>query len=139
MGTTSIDLSDVVAGDMGESYTIIRSTGVFQRGGWTINSTTNVPGFGIVSVAQPEDLEMIPEMDRITGAMVFHSVDRLYLTELDQGGFGAGGFGQDGYGSVAQRFTDIIVWNNLQWRVMHVSPYPNRGFWKSVAIRLQGN
>jgi|SRR3974390_393811 len=128
---SSVYLAAVVLGPMAESYAISRSTGMFVRGGWTTTSS-QIGGYGVVSVASPEDLDMIPEMDRVTGAMVFHSFDRVYLTEIDQGDFGVPT-------TSAQRVSDIILWNNLQWRVMHVSPYPNHGFWKCIAVRLQGN
>jgi hypothetical protein len=132
------DLSFVVSdGVLSEDYQIIRSTGVFQSGGW-VTSSTVVPGYGVVSVASEEDLESIPEMDRVTGAMVFHSVDRIFLTEQDNS-LGDQGYGSGGYGVVIQRVTDIFVWNNTRWRVLHVSPYPNRGFWKAIAVRLAGN
>jgi len=121
------DLSFVVDdGVLSESYTINRSTGTFQLGGWQ-TVVTSIPGYGVVSVANMEDLDMIPEGDRVTGAMVFHSQQRIYLTQLDSGPNGP-----------QQRVSDIIVWNYQQWRVLHVGPYPNRNFWKAIAVRLQG-
>jgi len=132
------DLAFVVDdGVLSESYSIIRSTGSFQLGGWTTSSVT-IPGWGVVSVATPEDLEMIPEADRITGSMVFHSQQRIYLTQLDteQGdpnGGGSSGIDPD------QRVSDIIDWGYTKWRVLQVFPYPNRNFWKAIAVRLAGN
>lgn len=143
-----VNLSAVVLGPMSESYTIMRSTGMFVKGGWVMTSSP-VGGYGVVSVATTEDLEMIPEMDRVTGSMVFHSYDRIYLTELDDSSTvsGSQGYGVDPWGSspsggitsAAQRVSDIIIWNNVSWRVIHVGPYPNHGFWKAIAVRLPGN
>lgn len=133
------DLSFVVDdGVLSESYTIQRSTGSFQLGGWVTNSN-NIPGYGVVSVAQDEDLVMIPEADRVTGAMVFHSQQRIFLTQLDEG-YGNPNFGSgDGYGTTNQRVSDILVWGFQRWRVLHVGPYPNRNYWRAIAVRLAGN
>ena len=126
------DLSFVVDdGVLSEFYSIVRSTGSFQLGGWVTSSTT-IQGYGVVSVATEEDLDMIPEADRVTGSMVFHSQQRIYLTQLDQ----------PTSGSDTQRVSDIFVWplnTNQKWRVLHVGPYPNRNYWKAIAVRLAGH
>ncbi len=128
------DLSFVIDdGVLSESYNIIRSIGQFAIGGWTTSNNT-VPGYGVVSVATPEDLEMIEEGDRVTGAMVFHSQQRIYETQLD----GEGG-GPEVLGGGTQRVSDIMFWNYQRWRVLHVYPYPNRNYWKAIAVRMQGN
>lgn len=122
------DLSAVVDdGILSETYLIERSTGSFQIGGWVQNSVT-INGWGVVSVASQEDLDEVPEGDRVTGAMVFHSEQRIYLTQLDQP-------------SDNQRVSDVMVWplgTTQKWRVLHVGPYPNRMFWKAIAVRLAG-
>lgn len=126
------DLGFVVSdGVLSEPYSIIRSTGSFQKGGW-VTSETTIPGYGVVSVATAEDLEMVPEGDRVTGSMVFHSQDRIYETMLDV----------PAQGATVQRVSDIMVWpvgTNRQWRVLSVFPYPNRNYWKAIAVRLAGN
>jgi hypothetical protein len=131
------DLSFVVDdGVLSDFYTVMRSTGTFQLGGW-VTTPTNIQGYGVVSVANNEDLEMIPEGDRVTGAMVFHSQQRIYLTQLDAG-YGQSDYGESPFGVGIQRVSDILVWNFQQWRVLHVGPYPNRNYWKAIAVRLAG-
>jgi hypothetical protein len=131
------DLSEVVSdGVLSEPYTIQRSTGQFQPGGW-VTTSINIPGYGIVSVASDEELLMVPEGDRVTGAMVFHSQKRIYETQLD-GGAGDSTYGETGFGISQQRVSDIMIWNFHQWRVLHVYPYPNRRYWKAIATRLGG-
>jgi hypothetical protein len=136
------DLSAVVDdGVLSESYSILRQTGHFGSGGWIIDSATTLNGWGVVSVANEEDLLMIPEGDRVTGIMVFHSVNRIYETQLDSS-FGTGGYGQGSYGGPSpaslQKFSDIMTWNYQQWRVLAVGPYPNRTFWRALAVRMAG-
>jgi hypothetical protein len=129
------DLSEVVDdGVLGEPYTIQRSTGIFQLGGF-VTSSTNIPGFGVVSVSSGQDTQMRPESDRITGTMVFHSTQRIYETQLDA----SPNYGQGGFGESTQWFSDIIYWNNQGYRILDVRPYPNRNYWRAIGVRLQGN
>lgn len=132
-----INLTRVVTSSLlAEPYTIQRSTGKFILGGWKTESV-NIPGYGVVSVASEEDLDMMPESDRVTGSMVFHSECRIYITQLD-GGFDQQGMGQGGFGVSKQRVSDQIFWTDQLYRIMHVGPYPNRGFWKAIGVRLSG-
>lgn len=119
------DLSEVVDdGVLSEPYKIERTTGQFQAGGF-VESFEIVGGYGVVSVASEQDLIMIPEGDRVTGAMVFHSKSRIYETQKDADG--------------TQYVSDVMIWNYQRYRVLHVGPYPNRKFWKAIAVRMQGN
>jgi|SRR6516162_1171929 hypothetical protein len=123
------DLSFVIDdGVLTEDFMIRRSTGTFELGGW-VTVFTDIKAQGVVSVARPQDLEMIPEADRITGTMVFHTVPRIYVTEVDTDPTDFG----------VQKVSDILLWSYLRWRVMNVFPYPNRKYWKAFAVRMAGN
>lgn len=127
------DLSFVIDdGVLSESWTIMRSTGTFIFGGW-VTTPTLVDAYGVVSVASEQDLNMLPEGDRITGVMVFHTQTRIFETQLDVPPYGEGDVGIPN-----QRVSDIMVWNYQQYRVLHVGPYPNRNYWKALAVRIQG-
>jgi hypothetical protein len=119
-----------------EPYTIQRSTGQFTSSGW-ITTPTNVAGYGVVSVASAQDLNMVPEGDRVTGAMVFHSQQRIYETQQD-GGYGQADYGGGGFGTAQQFVSDQIAWKGQLYRVLNVSPYPNRGYWRAVGVRMSG-
>jgi len=122
---STLDLSDVVSDpDLADEYTVNRITGSFQLGGWQ-QSSVSIPGYGVVSVASDEDLQMIPEGDRLSGAMVFHSVDQIYITEKDPT-------------NNAQHISDQLLWNNQLYRVLKVWPYNNRNYWKAIAVRMAG-
>jgi uncharacterized protein YfaT (DUF1175 family) len=124
------DLSEVVNdGVLSESYFILRQTGHFGSGGWIIDSSSKLNGWGVVSVATEEDLLMIQEGDRVTGIMVFHSEKRIYETQLDTSPVDSLNL---------QKFSDIMIWNYQQWRVLAVGPYPNRKFWRALAVRMAG-
>jgi len=119
------DLAFVVDdGVLSEPYTVLRTVGVFEAGGFAPVSTP-IPGYGVVSVATPKDLDMLPEGDRPTGAMVFHSQQEIYETNETKK-------------TTSQTVSDIMVWGNQKWRVLGVWPYGNRNFWKAIAVRLYG-
>jgi hypothetical protein len=119
------DLSATIDdGVLSEPWVIERSTGQFQVGGW-VTSVINLPGYGVVSVASEQDLLMIPEGDRVTGSMIFHSTQRIYETQEDANG--------------QQFVSDKMIWNYQTYRVMKVGTYPNRNYWRAIAVRIQGN
>lgn len=123
------DLSFVIDdGVLSEPWSIVRSTGTFEFGGW-VTVETQICGYGVVSVASEQDLLMIPEGDRVTGAMVFHSRCRIYETQFDPGTFGPG----------KQWVSDKMLWNYQLYRIMKVGPYPNRNYWRAIGVREQGN
>jgi len=107
--------------DFAQAFTILRSSGgKFVSGVWQNNQTT-IQSYGPISVAKARDLEMIPEGDHVVGAMVFWSAQPLYATN----GSGANG-----------EVSDILLWNDHQWRVMTVSQYKDYGFYRAVAVRM---
>lgn len=132
-----IDVSDVVNDpDFAQGFTIERSTGQFVAGGFE-KTPSNVQGYGVISVAADEDIQMLPEGDRIDGAMVFHSHERIYLTQLD-GGYDQAQYGAGGFGVSVQHVSDQIYWRGQKFRVMHVAPYEDYGYWRAIGVRMAG-
>lgn len=118
-----MDLSDVVSdSDLAETYTIQRITGSFQAGGWVANSPVSIPAYGVVSVATQEDLDAVPEGDKITGGMVFHSTQQMFVTK-----------------SSTNQTSDQLLWQGDLWRVYSVGNYSNRQYWRALAARMAGN
>jgi hypothetical protein len=114
----------VIDADLAESYTVLRSSGQFVAGGWTDTKTT-IAAFGVVSVARPKDLEMLPEGDRPLEARVFYAQQPLYVTRDNP---------QDGTGT-----SDVLIWQSVYYRVLTVFDYSNRGYWKVIAARTLGS
>ena len=112
--------------DLAEAFTIIRSSGSFASGGWR-NVQTNIKSYGVIDNAQGQDLEMIPEGDRVLGAIVIHTEAPMYVSHEDP---------VDGVNSPG--ISDIVVWHGQQWRLMHVSDRSNRGYYSAVAVRMAG-
>lgn len=110
---------------LAESFTIKRTTGAFGPGGW-YSAVTDVTSYGTIDNASGEDLEQIPEADRVTGIIVIHTEAQMYVTQTDPA---------DG----TQYLSDIVWWHNLKWRLLHVSDRSNRGYYSALAVRMEGN
>ena len=105
-----------------QSFTITRSQGgVFLAGRWT-NATVQVPGWGSIQPPNPEELDQIPEADRVTGIIAIHSTQPIYETNVEMT-----------YG-----ISDIVVWHGNQYRIVKVYPWQDYGYWKAVAVRMSG-
>jgi len=78
-----------------------------------------IPCFGVVSVINEKELDMIPEGDRIKGAMVFHLTKEVFTTR--QG---------------AQ--SDEIMYRGNLYRVSNIFEYGAYGYWKAVGQRMDG-
>ncbi len=111
----------VLDADLAEAYTIIRSNGKFVMGGWQDTKQT-LQGFGVVTVARPSEIQMLPEGDRNSEVRAFYSAQPLYETRDNF---------QEGTG-----VSDILVWNGFKYRVMVVAEYGNRGYWKAIAAKM---
>lgn len=122
----TINLSRVVnSPNLAQSFTALRSSGQFGLGGWQ-NTTTSVSMYGVVSVATSDDLEMVPEGDRVIGAMVFHSSQPMYRT-------------RDANTSGGTGLSDLVLWRGEQYRILYVAPYADYGFYRAIAVRILGS
>jgi hypothetical protein len=118
-----LDLSSVVSDpDLAEPFQITRNTGAFGLGGWIPGTPTVIPAYGIVSVAKQADLDAIPEADKISEAMVFHSTQEMFITN-----------------AAGSATSDTLQWQGTNYRVYSVANYSNRGYWKAIATRLSGS
>jgi hypothetical protein len=125
MSVTQIDMSDIVnAPEWVQEFTIYRGPGSWLNGVWQPGSAP-VLGHGAVTVATPRDIDMIPEGDKVTGAMVFHSQQPIYGTHADADGNGAS--------------SDIIIWRNHRYRVLQVGPFEDYGYFRAIATRMKSS
>ena len=117
-----MDLSEVINDpELAEAFTILRSTGSFGAGGWSETKAT-VPAYGVVSPSSPDDIQQLPEGDRVAGNTTFYTSQAMYITH---GGQQAG-------------TSDIIQWQGQQWRLAQVWDYSTRGYYKAVGVRMSG-
>ena len=119
---TRVNLSRVIHSPrLSQKITIFRTSGNWQDGGWVQDEThTELTMRGIVTMAKAKDLEMVPEGDRLTGAIKVLTTERLYITS-------------DG------NITDMVLWRGASYRVVTVTPDIDYGFYRSICTRWDGD
>jgi hypothetical protein len=105
-----------------QAYTVNRSSGTFQQGGY-VSITTAIAFYGIVQPATEYDLAQVPEGDRVTGMLGFISEFPMYKTHVFENQSGIG---------------DTITWRGQLYRVVAVVVWGDFGFFKAIAARLSG-
>lgn len=108
-----------------QNYTVMRSTGTFQQGGF-VSTRVPIPFWGIIQPATEQDLAQVPEGDRVTGMMGFISEQRMYRTYVDGSTEGIG---------------DTIIWppvSGVEYKIIAVVPWFQFGFWKAIGSRQPG-
>ena len=105
-----------------QAYTVNRSVGTFQQGGFVF-TTTPIPFYGIIQPATEQDMAQVPEGDRVTGMLGFISEQPMYRTYVEGQTEGIG---------------DQIVWRGQNYKVVAVVPWRDFGFSKAIASRQAG-
>jgi hypothetical protein len=105
-----------------QEYTVNRSVGTFQEGGFVF-TTTPIQFWGIIQPATPQDLAQVPEGDRVTGMIGFISEEKMYRTYVE---------GQ------AEGIGDQIVWRGQNYKVVAVIIWKDFSFFKAIASRQSG-
>ncbi len=119
-----INLSELVTDpDFAQPLTINRSTGAFALGGWQQGTPAPIPIIGVVTVAKERELAQVPEGDQVEGAMLFYSLQQLFLSK----------------GAPDARTSDTITWRGDVYRLAQVWPYADFGYWKALGVRISGD
>ena len=74
----------------------------------------------IVTVAQPKDLQQIPEGDRVQGAMKFSTNTELHVTS-------------------GEALSDELIWRGARYKILTVTPDIDYGFYRAIGTRLDGD
>lgn len=120
---SNVDLFEVVTDDdIADPFMVVRSTGRWVRGAFQ-GKQESFKAWGVVSNVSPEELNQVPEGDRVTGMRGFACSRQLYRTFVDNSGAG---------------MSDILVFDNVKYRVVAVLPYKRRGYWKAIAAKMSG-
>ena len=106
-----------------QTITVARSTGQFVIGGWEENSPINVTMKAVVSVVNAKELQQLPEGDRVIGAMVFHTVQELFVTHNDS----------------SKGTSDKIQWRGDWFKILNVKKYADYGFYTAIGVRIEGD
>jgi hypothetical protein len=81
-----------------------------------------ISAYGTVTVLNEKELDVVPEGDRIKGAMAFHTPTPLYLTS-----------------STGSNVSDQILWKGELHKLVNIAPWGSFGFNKGVGVRMDGD
>lgn len=104
---------------LSKPFIIYRKKGQMVKGRFVQEEEKKITMNGVVCVASPKDLEMIPEGDRVGGEMKFHTTREVFVTRKDG-------------------TSDELFWNGERYKIYSVSPYKDYGFYKAIAMRKGG-
>ena len=114
--------------DLCTNFSIIRTGGNFGPGGWKSAPPRNIPAAGLEAASGSKAIQMIPEGDRVTGALVIFTPIRMYTTHL-----------QPLPGVPGPGLADKVVWKEQNYTVEAITPWPEYGFWIAQLLRVKGN
>jgi hypothetical protein len=118
-----LDMTSVLSNpDLCQSFTAQRSSGSFVAGRF-VSTSTDVPMYGSVQVADPKTLEQVPEADRVTGAISVYTTSPIYETRTGDN----------------EGLSDLILHKGKQDRVAKKWDWSNFGFFKAVCVRVKGS
>ena len=100
-----------------QQYVILRSTGAWVAGGFQ-STVSTIQQFGPVQQASNKEVAMLPEADRVSEVRSFWSTVPIYTTNTT----GA---------------SDILVYADVQHRVLQTYYEDGSGYWKALATQLR--
>lgn len=105
-----------------QSFIIFRKSGKWQKTRF-VQSEDKINMSGVISVAKPKDIEMIPEGDRVGGELVIYSTQEMFTTRK-------GDNSKENAGT-----SDELLWHGERYKIYSVSPYVDYGYYKAIAMR----
>lgn len=119
-----IDVSRVLNDPrVSQSFIIFRKSGKWDKGRF-VQEEDEINMSGVISVAKPKDIEMIPEGDRVGGELAIYSTQKIFTTRK---------------GDISQQkdsgTSDELLWNEERYKIYSVSPYSDYGYYKAIAMR----
>jgi hypothetical protein len=102
-----------------QTYTVFRKTGDWVSGRF-VSTESQIKVSGVVTPPNAKEILQVPEGDRTTGVMCFHSTQELFVTR-------------------PEGTSDEIVWKGIRYRVSQVMPWIDYGYWKAFGVRMEGS
>ncbi|NOU95594.1 hypothetical protein GC093_20510 [Paenibacillus sp. LMG 31456] len=109
-----------------KGFTVYRTAGNWVRGRWLVDPEIILKLQGTITVANNNDLEQVPEGDRVTGLMCFYSPQPMYITRNNEELSATG-------------ISDEIVWKGHRYRIVSVAPWQDFGYYKALGVRMAGD
>jgi hypothetical protein len=106
------------------STSVTPSGGTGAKVGITVTPANpqGIPAYGTVTVLNDKELSIVPEGDRIKGAMAFYATTPMYLT-----------------GSEGANISDQILWKGEMYKIVNIAPWASFGFNRAVGVRMSGD
>jgi hypothetical protein len=101
--------------DFAQTFTVYRRTGHWFKGAFELDPEQPIRMTGVVQPADAQDMEQLPEGDRIKGLMKFYSRQEIYLSR-------AGGAEEEA------GVSDEIEWRGKRHKIISVLPWMDQGF-----------
>ena len=119
-----INMADIVNDpDFACTYSVFRTQGEWQQGRFILAEPEEIRFYGAVQPTRAKELEQIPDGERPSSAISFHSTKRFYLTseakDASEGGY----------------ISDVILWHGDRYKVLIVKDWSANGYWKAIATQ----
>lgn len=105
-----------------QQFSVYRKSGEWISGRF-VQTETEIKMTGVVTAPNPNEIMQIPEADRVSGTMCFHSAQELFETRSNDDEKGT---------------SDEIVWQDNRYKVSRVIPWVDYGYWKAFGVRMEG-
>jgi hypothetical protein len=121
-----IDVSELIIDpDFAQPYLVHRMSGYWFEGEF-IQEESSLQFYGVITPANTQDVNMLPEGDRIAGLMTFYTTadNPIFVTrnlDTDKG------------------TSDQIEWRGEHYRIMQTYPYNDYGYVKAIGTRMAGD
>jgi hypothetical protein len=118
-----IDLSTVVTDPrIAQPFIVYRKSGKWNAGRFE-QTETKIPMTGTIGIASDEEIEQIPEGDRVGGEISIHTSKRLYTTRASDDTNNSG-------------TSDEVEWHGDRYKVYSGGDYTFYGYYKAIGQRM---
>ena len=102
-----------------KTFIIHRKLGNWVSGRWVQSDATPISINGVVTAAGTKDVVQVPEGDRISSLMCFHSQEEMFTTNVTG-------------------TSDEIEWMGKRYKVVKVLPWVDFGYFKAFGVGMEG-
>lgn len=98
-------------------FTIIYRGGSFVRGVYK-PVDKSVPVIGVARPSSADDLDLLPEGDRVKGSMSFYTNEPIIVTNTES--------------------APLIKWHDRTYKIIHTEDFVESGFFKAIGTLMTG-
>lgn len=102
-----------------QTFVVHRKTGSWVNGRWT-GAESNITTRGVVTACGTKDIIQVPEGDRSSGVMCFHSTSELFVTNTTG-------------------TSDEIEWRSKRYKLVKVLQWTDFGYYKAFGVSMEGD